>query len=204
MKPTTNLLGFSILVSLILLSGCTMTGKTIKEEPVILGYCPTMAGHSEEIQSKNTQITRQAYPSTHAVLSALNKGQIDIALVGRIAKQNELEHPSELRLREGLTLVGREKRLIPLEELKDVRIHTYLSEEKVREYLPDTEEIIYHPSFEEAIRKGMIDIVLIDWKDYTDSLELVIPIDIQMNKIERFRLPTLYSSDPEHITSLKR
>jgi hypothetical protein len=173
-----------------------------KDSPVILGYCPTMASLAKEIQAKNKHISIKQYGFTAEALSGLSRGDVDIILVGRLAKKSEIEDAYESRLKGGFTLVGKIKKIITLNELHESNIHTYVSEDYAKEFLLGASNIVFHDSFDTAIREGLNDIVLIDWNDYQDNLELVIPVDMYMNKIEKFRIPVLYSLDKEIIDSI--
>ncbi len=173
------------------------------EEPITLGYCPTMSGIAKEIASKNNNVSLKAYEFTSQALQSLNNGEINVVLVGRLAKENEIEDAFKKTLREGLTLVGKEKRAISLAELHHNRIHTYVSEELARKYVPETTEIIFHDSKELAIKEGINELILIQWSDFQENLELVIPLDEKQNKIEKFRIPVLYSYNIEHIKKLQ-
>ncbi len=195
-------LGIPAIMALMLMAGCNAAGMAAAKEPATLGYCPTMSDLAEEIASKNSHISLQPFDYTADALQALNEGDVDMVLVGRLAEKNELDNAFEERLRQGLTLVGREKRLIHISQLKDRRIHTAVDEKLANEYLPNPENIIFHESAESAIREGMDDVVLIDWDDYADSLGLVIPVDDKGNKIERFRIPVIYSYDREYTENL--
>ncbi|MGM5484668.1 MAG: hypothetical protein ACQEP1_02230 [Nanobdellota archaeon] len=198
-----NVFIIGTIVILMSLSGCAQSGKVTGESPkeeIIFGHCPTMSVIAENIASENERLSLKRYPHTSAALSALNKGEVDIALVGRVAKDNELGNAVERRLREGLTLVGDEKRFISLRNLEETEVHTAVSKDKVEEYLPERTEVVYHDSTAKAIEDG--DVVLLDWVDYTDDFGLVIPVDNNMNKIERFRIPVLYSYDDKIIETL--
>ncbi len=202
MRKTILLLGIPAIMALMLLAGCDAAGMAVVKEQAILGYCPTMSDLAKDIASKNSYVSLQPFDYTAEALQALNDGDVDLVLVGRLANGNEVNNPFEKQLRQGLTLVGREKRLMHISQLKDSRIHTAADEKLASEYLPNTEKLIFHESTESAIREGMDDIVLIDWNDYADSLGLVIPVDNAGNKIEKFRIPVIYSNSRRHIENL--
>ncbi len=172
----------------------------IENQPIKLGYCPTMVEIAKMIQEKNQHVSLVPYDFTAQALQSLNKKEVDVVLVGRIAENNELGEVFEKRLKDGLTLVGREKMLIRMDDLQKSRIHTYVTKEQAQEYIPNTDKIIYHDSFESAIKEGINDAVLIKWSDFSDDFELIIPVDENMNKIEKFRIPVLYSYNKENIT----
>ena len=170
------------------------------EKEITLGYCPTMSERARKIKSENDAVVLKGFGSTAQAFSSLNVGTVDAVLVGRLFEDGELENPFEMRLRGGFTLAGRNKRLIRAEELKAMPIHTAAGKSIAEEYLPDSENIIFHDSLSSAIEEGIDDAVLISWDDFPESgLSLVIPIDSQMNKIEKFRIPVIYSYSEEII-----
>lgn len=179
-----------------------ITSQT-NSDPIKLGYCPTMANLAKGIASKNSHISLQGYGYTSEAFHALNNGNVEMVLVGRLAGKNELNNAFEKHLRQGLTLVGREKILIPISKLQNSRIHTAVDENLANEYFPNIENVIFHESTESAIKEGIGDLVLINWNDYTDNLGLVIPVDNLGNKIEKFRIPVLYSYDDANIKNLE-
>ncbi len=204
-----------LIMSIIVLfvSSCSMNGMDvniqnteeiiIEKQSVRLGYCPTMSGIAEEIGAKNSHVSLVPYDFTVQALQSLNNEEVDVVLVGRLAEENEIGETFERQLRDGLTLIGREKRLISIDEMQRSRIHTYVSKKQAQEYIPNTDNIIFHDSFESAIKDGINDVVLIQWSDFSDDLELVIPVDNNMNKIEKFRIPVLYSYDDANIKNLE-
>ncbi len=190
----------SILAGIAFFSG-SITSHT-NPDPIRLGYCPTMSDLAKEIASKNIHVSLQSFGYTSEALQALNKGDVDMVLVGRLADRNEVNDPFEKRLKQGLTLVGREKRLISISQLQNSRIHTAVDEDLANVYISNKENIIFHESTGSAIKEGIDEIVLIDWNDYTDGLGLVIPVDDAGNKIEKFRIPVAYSNTERHIENL--
>ena len=185
-------------------------GKTevIKEEfeeatfqKPVLGYCPTMKTHAQSIAA-DADLTLKAYGTTAEAISALKKGVVDAILVGRPAKKSELKEAFELKLRGGYTLVGKTKRLLRLDELTQKKIHTAVEKEEFSQYMPQTENVIYHNSLEEALKNGINEVVFINWDDYSDDYELLIPIDDGGNKVEKFRIPIVYSLKKEFIESI--
>ncbi|MFW5704615.1 MAG: hypothetical protein ACOCXG_02110 [Nanoarchaeota archaeon] len=160
-------------------------------ETLLLGYCPTMEQEANKIASNNKNIQLIKYQSTIDVLKDLNQNKIDIALVGRVAKSSELKHGfNELRLEKGFTLVNSQKKLIHYSELKNIIINTYLSKQEVQEFLGSIDNVIFHENIND-IKSN--EIFLIDWEDYNETYELLIPIDENNLKIKKFRIPVLYS-----------
>ncbi len=178
--------------------------KEIQEinKTLILGYCPTMRYLAQNIANNNENIELMQFGLTVEALNELNKGNADFVLVGRIAKRNEIEDSFELRLRSGLTLVSKEKSFIYYDALPNMEIHTAIDKEAVKQYLLESENIIFYNSTENAIKNGLNEIVLIDWSDYIDDFELVIPVDRNLDKIEKFRIPIIYTFNQEIIDKL--
>ncbi|MFW5865619.1 MAG: hypothetical protein ACOCU6_00835 [Nanoarchaeota archaeon] len=207
MKSKTMLVGMLAITVVLFMAGCSVTGDVIgnstSKDPVTLGHCPTMADLAKEIASKNEHVSLVRYGSTAKALDELDNGSVDVVLVGRLAHQSEVNDGFEKRLEEGLTLVGTEKKLMRMSDIKRSKVHTAVSEDLTGEYLPNANNIVFHDSTDSAIQKGLNDIVLIDWNDYTDDMELVIPVDMAGNKIERFRIPVLYSTDEDYIKQLE-
>lgn len=205
-----NIIFIALIMSLFV-SGCSVKDVNIKnseeiiieKQPIKLGYCPTMSGIAEEISAKNPHVSLVPYDFTAQALYSLNSKKVDVILVGRLAKKNEIGKAFEKKLRDGLTLVGREKKLIKMEDLQKSKIHTYVSKEQAQKYIPNINNIIFHDSFESAIKNIFNDIVLIQWSDFTEDLELVIPFEDNMNKIEKFRIPVLYSYEEAHIKNFE-
>lgn len=173
------------------------------DEPVMLGHCPTMSGIAQEVAAKNPHVSLVPYNFTAQALQSLNEGVVDAVLVGRLAEENEIGKAFERQLRGGLTLIGKEKRLISIDELRRSRIHTYVTKEQAEGYIPNIEDAVFHDSLESAVKDGIDDIVLIQWSDFSDEFELIIPVDGNLNKIEMFRIPVLYSYDEYYIKSLE-
>jgi hypothetical protein len=171
-------------------------------QKIVLGYCPTMYEYARNIQELNDNLELRLFESSLTAINQLKSGNLDIILIGRIAKLNELNNAYELRLRQGMTLVSINKNFILEQDLINIPIHTALSREIVELYFPITNNIIFHDSLDYAIRNGIHQSVLIDWNDFNDDFELLIPVDAQMNKIEKFRLPILYSLDKDLIDNL--
>ncbi len=156
-----------------------------------LGYCPTMENNANKIALSNKNIHLIKYSSTIDVLKDLNENKIDIGLVGRVAKSDELKKEfNELRLDKGFTLVNSQKKIIPYYQLKNIQIHTYLHKEEVQNFLGNIDNVIFYESIKD-IKSN--EILLIDWTDYSEDYELLIPIDENNMKIEKFRIPVLYS-----------
>lgn len=180
-----------------------------EEKQIVLGYCPTMGELAKEIELKNEFVKIKPYESSAKGLKDLNNEMIDAVLVGRVAENSEIKKEVfEKRLREGFTLIGSEKRMINVDEIKNENIHTFENESIVIEYLEDYDssvlkKVVFYNSFEEAVNARINGIVFISWNDFRDDYSLVIPVDEKGNKIERFRIPIIYSFDESIIEELK-
>lgn len=181
-----------VLIVLYLLNDPILDDATA--ESIRLGYCPTMRLFAEEIalQNENIQLIRMG--SSSEALDALHKGTTDVALIGRLAQDGEIDTQNifEKRLSEGYTLISPEKRFIQKEELVGLIVHTYLSEDVAKQVLPDS-DIIFHDEISLAMAQLLKHPVLISWDDYDDEDLLVVMSGSE--KEMRFRLPTLYSTN---------
>ena len=159
---------------------------------IVMGFCPTMGIFLDEMKGLDIGIKPLQLGIAAQVLALLRGGYMNAGLVGRIAKKIEInDNIKEMRLAKGYTLVGKFKTAIPYGELPGMEIHTYLPEEVVKSFIPEAGNIIYHKSIEDAISEGVNSAVLIDWDDYSDDYELVIPIE-GGGKVLKFRTPTIY------------
>ncbi len=159
-----------------------------------LGFCPTMSGWAKRLNSIDNSIELYPLNSAAEALYYVKNGMVDGIVVGRYAKKREISPAIDKRclVKEGATLVNRQKGFVEQSDLKFLKIVTYLAEEKVREMLPDTQNMIFVDSFESAVAQlNSVDAALIDWHDYRDEFELLIPVE-KGEKVKRFRLPVLY------------
>ena len=157
-----------------------------------IGNCPTMLKYVEEV-SKQNHLDMVNYHSAAEVLYNLNLGNIDIGLIGRKAKQDEFVGYEKRLKSVGYTLIYLQKTMIDYHRLGEIMVHTYLSKDVVENNFPELGKIVYHDSLEESLKSGEVN--LIDWNDWNDSFNLLIPVDELGNKIEKFRTPILYSKD---------
>jgi hypothetical protein len=157
----------------------------------IIGYCPTMERYAIYFEEKGFEIKK--YNSSQEVISELKKNNIDIALIGRIAKKEELNQEGCFLECSKYTLISNKKEFIFYNDIFNREIHTYLKKETVSEILKGHENIIYHKDLDSAT-KDLSKTILIEWKDYKDEYELVIPLNILGEKIETFRVPILYTN----------
>jgi hypothetical protein len=168
-----------------------MLDETKLDDKLKLGYCPSMSEEAIKIDELNDNIQLVPKSNTAEVLNSLNNGDIDIALVGRIAAQSEVYNATEKRLDEGYTLVTSVKKFIQKNEISSLRVHTYLDRVIADELLTGA-DIIYYSDFKRAIGEGLNDVVLIDWDDYSENMNLLVVMDGEL-KAREFRIPILYS-----------
>ena len=160
-----------------------------------MGFCPTMTNIAQAIGKSNKNISLFPLGSAAEALYYVKNGVLDGVVIGRIAKTAEISESVErLPLQtEGVTLVARQKGFINYKDLNQVPIVTYLDQQVVKTVIPNTKNIQYVSDFTETMAElNFSNAALIKWSDYNDSLELLIPVDENGNKIISFRLPTLY------------
>lgn len=179
---------FLVITALLILSSRN------NSNPVSLGFCPTMAGWADEL-SQSKQVELVLFESTVDAIAAMNQGRVDAVLVERVARKEELSNPHELRLRDGFTIVSRERKLVLESQLREMEIHTAESSETITQYIPEAQNVVFHSSTETAISEGLDKSVFLNWNDYSDEMELIVVLDWQGQKVEKFRLPVIYAKD---------
>jgi len=193
MKYKKIILFIIILVSFIIFSVLFYNIKIdVELDTNTLGYCPTMREYAIQIQNLNPNLDISEFSSTAEVIRNLNSNNIEYALVGRKVRDWELENYNLLILREGYTLIGPSQVFINYADLNNLVIHTYLDESIVDLYFENKNNFVFYDSFEDAIKTRNENVVFINWSDYSNSFELVIPV-IGPNKVEKFRLPIIYT-----------
>lgn len=179
-----------IITGILFLSG--VSSKKATPKIVRLGYCPTMKPIAEKIAENNENIVLVKQPNSAQTLQALSVN-IDIALIGRMAKGREIQSTNRKMLGKGYTLVTDVKRFVQENELSEIKIHTAIEENIAKQMLPNS-ELIFYKTTQEAISQGLGETVLIDWNDYEDEYELLVVMK-GMKKVEKFRIPVLYSEN---------
>ena len=164
--------------------------KTLK-----IGYCKTFERYAQALAKENSlEIVKMQ--SAAEVLSNLNSGKIDYAVIGRRAYSFEIQnHIIEKPLEKyGWTLVGKEKGVLLEDELKNFEIHTYLEKEDVLNFSSLDLNFILHDNIDTAFNSG--DISLISWEDFQDEFQLIVIYEKNSDtKIETFRTPMLYINE---------
>lgn len=162
-------------------------------EIINVGFCPTMGIFMDERLDTEMQLKKTALGSAAQVLAFLREGNLNMGLIGRLATKMELNEKIKVkRLWKGYTLIGQFKTAISEEEVPFLKISTYLPKEKVEKFIPGSKKILYYDTIDKAITEGIFSAVLIDWDDWKDEYELVIPVNRSGIKTLKFRTPTLY------------
>ncbi len=159
-----------------------------------LGFCPTMANIAIDLKSKNDLIELYPFGSAAEALFYLKQNAMDGIVIGRFAKQAEISPQIDKQClqKEGYTLISGQKGFIEFEYIGRLQVHTYLPETLVKEKFPELKNIQFHPDKNTALQNvNRTEVALIDWHDYEDRFELMIPVD-EGGKIKKYRLPILY------------
>ncbi len=160
-----------------------------------IAFCPTMTPFADNISKSVKEVKMIEMGSAAQVLGALRGGTVDGILIGRYAKAQELSAGTEREIfRGGYTLVYKVKSGISEEQLKGLTIKTYLDKDRLSDFIPLFGSVEYLGSLDECITDGLEAPVLIDWKDYRDDFELLIPLNAG-GKVPLFRAPVLYYKD---------
>ena len=158
-----------------------------------LSYCPTMAPYVEKLINGNLDLEIINGISAARTLSMLRNKEVDIIIIGRKAYKRELNVDiKEERLKNGYTLAYSQKTLIPSENLKELTIKTYISKIIVEKDFPFFNKVEYFNSKKECMKDSLSIPVLVDWNDFEEEYELLIPIDRNRNKLDVFRAPVVY------------
>ena len=167
----------------------------VQESSVMrIGTCPSMAPFVDELALDS--IEHIAYSSTAEALHALSKGNINGAIVGRLAFTHEIPpYITEHNLREGYTLVSHSRMNLPYPIPSHIVIHTALSPEEAEMIIPSHPFILHETNAQAYSSLSRDEVMLIDWVDFSDKYELVIVSFPDGTKPYQFRLPTLYSND---------
>jgi len=175
------------------------------ETTVKLGYCPTMTPFVKNFKSRIDELELVPMQGAAAVMNMLLAGALDAAIIGREAYSREL-NPSikKKRLQSGYTLVYKDKVGIPRDKLKEISIKTYLPRDITMKLLPTLEHVSFYPSLHECEEAGKDMPMLIDWKDFKDEYEMLIPIEEDGMKTPIYRAPVIfYKEEIEDFVNLK-
>lgn len=174
-------------------SSIDQNSTELKEETIKIGYCPSMKSIAEKTSIENSNIILIEKSNSAHALQDLNKGEIDIILIGRLAKEHEKTDMTEKILRYGYVLVTDRKQAITINQLLLLTVHTALDKEMAEEILPNV-NIVYHNSTTQAISNDFNEGVLINWDEFIDDYELLLVYNGNV-KLEKLTLPTLYSTN---------
>ena len=156
------------------------------------------------------------FPDEEQAVKALERGFVDGIIIDRRLYPGEYpESWNELILIDGLTLVKfRGEAVIRYEDLEHVRINTYLEEEgieeEIKKLLPDPDVVFFHGDINRASSFALAndEPVLIRWSDMhvMDGFRLLIPVDENHRRIQKFRTPVLYFDNltDEEVSILKK
>ena len=171
-----------------------------------IGFCPTMQPYVDSISSKVDEVEMIEYGSAAQVLSLLYNGDLDGVLIGRIASKFETDNETNfIRFKEGITLAFKTKYALPEEQLKQVDVMTYLKPEQVEHLKHFFNQIIYLETLDKCLEHNLEVPVLVDWNDFRDDFQLLIPMN-NFGKTQEFRAPVLYykNIDNEIIKRIKK
>lgn len=165
------------------------TSRVDKSEFLKVSFCPTMREEAISLKNKNENIKLVQLGSASEVLRNLNSKTIDAGIIGRKAKKSEItEKIKGKRLHKvGYTLIGPRKQMIPESNLKNLQISTCLGKE-IKESFPELNLDFVDCDYKNG-RPW-----LISWDDFSDELELLIPVNENGEKIKIFRTAHLYTS----------
>ena len=160
-----------------------------EEQTLVLGYCNDFIEEAVALAKQNN-IDSVRLPSYVDVLSSLESEEIDYAVLGRKAYQQQIDDEIiEIPLREyGWTLVSSEEIFFEYSEIENYEIHTYLNQEKVQNFFYYEPSIVFHEDIDPAIESG---IALIHWEDFRNEFRLAVPMQGN-SRVEKYRTPILY------------
>lgn len=157
-----------------------------------IAYCPTMDVYAKRLFGIDGMEVIQV-PSAGQALYLLKSDAVDAVLIGRYAQQRELNGNTKfLKLKDGYTLVYRNKIAIPVEQLKEIEVITYLNKKLLSDIAPLFGHIKYLVNINECLKYNLEVPIIIDWNDYRDDFELLIPMNNDGSKVIMFRAPVLY------------
>ncbi|MFW6220260.1 MAG: hypothetical protein ACOC3X_01165 [Nanoarchaeota archaeon] len=186
---------FLLITIFLFIISCSSDKNIIDNQKInlTLGYCPTMKPYVDEFININNEekivdnIELIPLDTTASALKQLNQNNLDLVIVGRTALDTELINKNEIKLKKSYTLIYQTKQFIDYSVLNNLTIHTYLPKEIVKNYFLE-ENIVFYDSLEEISKN---EIIFIDWDDFTDDMQLLIPIH-NNQKIINFRIPIIY------------
>ncbi len=195
-----------IFIVILLFNGCNSNSNQINTkdqnvknsetaESLKLGYCLTMKSDAQNLQKQNENIEPVPFGSAGEVLANLKAEKIDWALIGRRAEKIEVnENILEKKLFEtGFTLIAPQKSFIAENKLANLEVKTCLEKDFIKAEFGELENITFIESSNCVPDNQKT--WLIDWTDWTDSMNLLIPIDQNGNKVKKYRSSFLYGEN---------
>lgn len=189
--------GLLLLSFMILIGACTPQVKLkpdVTKPPVMIGYCPTMRPYVELLLQSHDALIIIQYDSAAQVMQALNSGIIHGAIIGRVAREDEInEGISLIRLADGYTLIASDQSIIRYEDLQKIPILTTAEKKDVDKLLPEVTDITYYQDFDNMLSEmGRSEAVFLRWSEVSPIQNLLIPVDRQGLKVALFRSPHFY------------
>jgi hypothetical protein len=153
-------------------------------EKNVVGYCPTMFEEALKFKQENENVVLIEFQSASDVLLALKNNNIGLAIIGRKAKQYEInDYTQEIMKESSFVIVFKEKILINSEDLVLIPIHTHHVNYPKKYF--SNEKVFIHSNFEETISKAFSnnEPALITWEEFLDEFELLVVMNgLQKNK----------------------
>lgn len=198
-----------IVCMLIILAGCaarqkldsgeekiTVPANTIEPTAIVsdilirVAYCPTMEDELSLLYLEGFVVEVFPYPNAAHALRAIINREVDAALIGRKPYTAEMVWDFVvLQLRDGVTLINAQQRVIPYSDLVSVTIHTMLSIQEAQGLFPEGTRIIHHTELTPADLLDQDNAVLMDWTQVEGNYQLLTPVNEQGQKIPHFRTP---------------
>lgn len=183
----------SIIIILMLISGCSNEqelNETEINKTYLIATCPTTYEYLKQINMTDDYIIQT--DSTAQALQLLNANIVQIAFVGRNIYLNEINHDtSSAELFTRHTIISKNNEPISINQLRELNILTYLSEEDVKEHVDLKIEFINKKDMQEYQN----DLFLIPWLDFDEHLMRgfrLVNIYDGLNKADIFRNPTFH------------
>ncbi|NIA03749.1 MAG: hypothetical protein GWP09_00170, partial [Nitrospiraceae bacterium] len=157
-------------------------------------YADAVNSQKEQKNVFGNEYDIELIPASSAgeVLYMLKTNRVDSVLIGRSAKKSELDDKvSSFRMLDGVTLVYKVKAGVPVEQLKEIEVLTYLKPEKIARVKNFFKKVTFLDTIDECLNSNLEIPVIIDWHDFRDDFELLIPMN-DYGKVPEFRAPVLY------------
>ncbi len=171
-----------------------------------IAFCPTMAIHASKIKEDLSAVEIIVADRAAQALTMLRSGSADAVLIGRTARKKELSPGTKgKRFMGGITLIYKMKTGISVDQLSQIPVVTYLKEEQLGELKNAFAKVYFAPTLEDCVKDGLETPVLIDWNDFRDEFEFLIPLT-STGKDLRFRAPVFYykNLDEETLSEIEK